>query len=621
MDNPAERTNAGAANPRPWREWAWLYLVNCAFTVVIELGYILGLSAGLHGAARLGFAMAVVSQAGVLNLIPALLTAWPMRRWPRRTSPRLFAGAMYALLQVSLLADIVIFRLFQRHFDSLVWNVLTTKGAGDSVRVDTASVLIAATVVLAVFGISMALALRVAPRLVVRRLRFGLVPLLVAALTERTTLATIDLWDNSTMQAVRDTLPLYQPLTIKGLARKFGYKRPPGEVRVLPVSSGSLDLPRHPLGFGPDARTPNIIVIAVEGGRSDALDDKTMPNLSALGRDSFRLMKHFSTGNETRFGIFGLLYGVPATYWNRVLAQSVSPPWLDLLASRGYEFQIMSCTDLNYPEFRQTAFAKLAGCITDHWNAPHVDRDRLMTDKFLGYLADRASRTNSSHPFFGFLFFDASHQPYEHPLEDNVFESRLQSGEINYAKLAVSPAAAHALKGSYLDSLHYIDRQIGRIVKALQDTGEYQRTIIIVVGDHGEEFGELGHFGHVSSFNRFQTQTFGVLHLPGEPPRAINHLTSHAAFVPSVLTWMGVTNALEDYTTELPIQGTDVHQWTLISGWENSALVKEDSITVFKRSRTLYLDKDYQELPKGDPRRLSNGETLQAFKQMRAFLK
>jgi membrane-anchored protein YejM (alkaline phosphatase superfamily) len=299
----------------------------------------------------------------------------------------------------------------------------------------------------------------------------------------------------------------------------------------------------------------------------------------------------------------------------------MSPPWLDLLASRGYEFQILSCTDLNYPEFRQTAFVKLAGNITDHWSAPHLDRDRLMTDKFLGYLSDRAGHPKPSHPFFGFLFFDASHQPYEHPAEDNIFESHLQSGEINYAKLAVSPAAAQAYKSSYLNSLHYIDREIGRIVKALHDTGEDQQTIIIVVGDHGEEFGELGHFGHVSSFNRFQTQTFGVLHLPGEPPRMVNHLTSHAAFVPSVLIWMGVTNAFEDYTTELPIQGTDVHQWTLIAGWEILALVREDSITVFKPSRTLYLDKDYQELPKDDPRRLSNSETLQAFKQMRAFLK
>src|ERR1022692_2469620 len=598
-------------NSKHWREWVWLYLSNCIVTMVLQLGYILGLSTGLHGIAGLAFAMAIVSQAGFLNLIHALLTAWPMLAWRHRTWARLFAGIMFALLQVALLVDIVIFRLFQRHFDSLVWNVLTTKGAGDSVRVDPASIMMATVIVIIFIGCSIGFALRVAPGLVRRRLRFGLATMLIALLVERTCLAVIDLRDNSTGQTVRDTLPLYQPLTIKHLAKRFGYKRPPGEIRILRDSAKSLHLPQHPLGLPTGAPEPNILFIAIEGGRGDALDSKTMPNLSNLAGDSFRLTKHSSTGNETRFGIFGLLYGIPGTYWHPVLAQSVSPPWFDLLARCGYEFKIMSCTDLNYPEFRQTCFLKLTNAITDQWNAPHLERDRLMTDKFLNYLSERASRPASAHPFFGFLFFDASHQPYEHPPEDQLFEGS-KSGEINYLQLTLSPGGAQALKGSYLNSLHYIDRQIGRIVKALRDRGEYGRTVIVVAGDHGEEFGELGHFGHCSSFNRYQTQTFGVLHLPGETPRIVDHVTSHVDFVPSVLTWMGITNALGDYTTGEPIQGLETRDWALLAGWQDTAVFNEDSITVFKPSRTLHLDMSHHELPMDDPRRAaSSSETLQ----------
>jgi membrane-anchored protein YejM (alkaline phosphatase superfamily) len=426
--------------------------------------------------------------------------------------------------------------------------------------------------------------------------------------------------DNSTVQAVRDTLPLYQPLTIKRLAKKFGYQRPPGEIRILPDNAKSLHLPRHPLDLGTDAREPNILFIAIEGGRADALDEKTMPNLFKLAGDSFLLTKHFSTGNETRFGIFGLLYGIPGTYWHRVLAQNMSPPWFDLLARRGYEFKIMSCTDLNYPEFRQTAFVRVTNDITDQWNAPHVDRDRLMTDKFLNFLAERAGRPAPLHPFFGFLFFDASHQPYEHPPEDKIFEGSMP-GKINYLKLTLSPAGAQALKGSYLNSLHYIDRQIGRIVKALQDRGEYGRTVIAVAGDHGEEFGELGHFGHCSAFNRFQTQTLGVLHLPGEAPRVVGCVTSHVDFVPSVLTWMGITNSPGDYTTGEPVEGKKTRNGVLLAGWQDTALFNEDSITIFKPSRTLYLDLSDHELLKDDPRRASSSEILQALQETRLFLK
>jgi membrane-anchored protein YejM (alkaline phosphatase superfamily) len=612
------RTTNILTNPRPWREWVWFYLGNCIFTVVLQLGYVLGISIELHGSARLAFVMAIVSQAGFLNLIPALLTAWPLLRWRHRAWARLFAGAMFALLQVALLSDLVVFRLFQRHFDSQVWNLLTTKGASDSMRVDLASVMIATAIVFMLIGASMAFAWWVAPRLAHRRARFGLATILIALLVERTAFATIDLWDDSAVPTLRDMLPLYQPLTIKPLAKKFGYIG--NETYVTQNNIGWLRLPKHPLGLRPEAREPNILFIAVEGGRSDALDDKTMPNLSQLSRDSFRLTKHFSSGNETRFGIFGLVYGIPGNYSLRAMEQRISPPWFDLLASRGYEFKIMSCTDLDFPGLRRTCFLKLAPAITDQWNSPHLDRDRLMTDNFLNYLMDRASRPAPRHPFFGFVFFDASHQPYEHPPEDNIYEGA-KSGEINYLKLTVSPAGAQALKGSYLNSLHYIDRQIGRIVKTLQDRGEYERTIIVVVGDHGEEFGELGHCGHGSSLNRFQTQTFGVLHLPEAAPHVIDHVTSHVDFVPSVLTWMGITNAPGDYTTGEPIQGRETRTWALIVSRKDTALSNGDSITIIKPSRTLYLDLSDHELPKDDPRRASSSEILQALQEIRSFFK
>ena len=610
-----------AVHSQPGREWAWIFLGNCLVTLVLQLGYVQGLSTVLHGAAKVAFALAMVSQAGFINLFPALLTAWPMLGWRRRAWARLVTGIIFVLFQVAVLADIVVFRLFQRHFDSLVWNVLTTKGAGDSVRVDSGSILIAAVILLIFIAACLAFTLWAVPRVAHWRLRFGFIVILIALLGERTFFAAIDLRDNSTMQAVRDTLPLYQPLTIKRLAKRFGYKRPPAEVRILADSAKSLSLPKQPLGLSAtNARTPNILFIAMEGARSDALDEKTMPNLSRLAGDSYRLARHVSTGNETRFGIFGLFYGVPGTYWHRALAQSVAPPLFDLLDRCGYEFKILSCTDLNYPEFRQTVFLKLTNSIVDQWNAPHLERDRLMTDHFIHYLADRAGRPAAAPPFFGFLFFDASHQPYEHPTEDEIYPGS-KSGEINYLKLTLSSAGATALKDSYLNSLHYIDRQIGRVVQALQERGEYEHTIIVVVGDHGEEFGDLGHFGHCTAFNRFQTQTIGVFHLPGATPRVVEHLTSHMDFVPSVLTWMGVTNAPGDYSTGMPIDGPETRNWALVSGWQTTAVVCEESMTVFKSSRTIYMDKDGQGISKGDPRCATGGEIMQALKETTFFFK
>ena len=131
---------------------------------------------------------------------------------------------------------------------------------------------------------------------------------------ERAAFATIDLWDDSVVPTVSEHPAALSTFDNQIPGKKFGYIC--SEIYVPPNSLGLLELPRHPLGLRPDAREPNILFIAIEGGRSDALDDQTMPNLSRLGRDSFRLTRHFSSGNETRFGIFGLLYGIPGSYWH-----------------------------------------------------------------------------------------------------------------------------------------------------------------------------------------------------------------------------------------------------------------------------------------------------------------
>lgn len=48
----------------------------------------------------------------------------------------------------------------------------------------------------------------------------------------------------------------------------------------------------------------------------------------------------------------------------------------------------------------------------------------------------------------------------------------------------------------HLKQVQSIDEQIGRIIKTLQDRGEYEETTIIILSDHGESFGAHGEYGH-----------------------------------------------------------------------------------------------------------------------------
>lgn len=611
-----------------WYDLAWLFLVNIVFTTAIEACYLIGKPNDLPVIIGWALPALFVSHAAFLNLLPALLSApLVIGRMPGKWRYAL-AGTIWGLFHILLVFDVSIFRLFERHFDGMIWALLTTPGFFDSVRIGTATVIMVLAVWSGVMIASLFLAIWFVPFM--RRTWRGCRPLfllfgfLIAAFTwERATLVWLDVRGVVALQPVMDTLPYYQPIKATKFAARFGYQRPPRPLTILPGAGGILDLPKNPLGPIQGLRKPNIIIILVEGGRFDTLNDKIMPHLSALARDSWRLQRHFSSGNETRVGIFGLLYSVHGTYWTPTLAKQKSPPWLDLLQTCGYDMRILSSTDLNYPEFRQTAFVHCTNTIIDRVGGGRLWRDRKITDIFLAFLDERRADTGGqARPFFGFLFFDASHQPYDHPPEDAIFPSKIKPRDINYALLAMANKQNDDLRNLYFNSLHYTDRQIGRIVEGVKKAGEYDRTIFIVVGDHGEEFGEMGRFGHTSSFNRYQTQTLGVLRLPGESPQVVTDITSHIDFAPTVLAWMGVTNAPADYSNGRILPLPTSRTMVITSGWQKTAFVKDASITVFWQGRTEAFATDNDApIPPGDPRRPTSLEILAGIEELRFFLK
>jgi membrane-anchored protein YejM (alkaline phosphatase superfamily) len=316
-------------------------------------------------------------------------------------------------------------------------------------------------------------------------------------------------------------------------------------------------------------------VIAIEGARSDMLTSEAMPALTRWGENHLVCDDNYSSGNTTRYGIFGLLYGISGTYWQSAISSRQGPVLIRTLRQLGYRFRILSCTDLNYPEFRSTAFVDVPGSITDQWTCPRVDRDRVMTDEFIKFVHENPA------PFFAFLFYDASHQPYRYPPEHAIFDTGTLSDEINYIKIAGRGADVGLVENRYRNSLHYEDEQIGRALQVLEEQGLMNNTLVFIAGDHGEAFNELGLFGHDSAFDRYQTKTLFVANVPGMAPQHIHRVTSHEDVPSTVLTYMGVENPLSDYTQGLPLATNATRPFVLIASWGTAAIVDMNSITQF----------------------------------------
>jgi membrane-anchored protein YejM (alkaline phosphatase superfamily) len=577
----------------PLRRFAVFALANAALTVAI-LGWDLRYLPAGFGVAAWGAAVAaLISTAAFATLLPSLVLL-PVAALVRRLWPAAIVSSLvFGLWQFGLYADSVIYALFRFHLNGLVLNALTTRGAGDSILLGGRTYVSAAERLVLLFALEAALAVLVWSPARKSSARISRVPVRALCLF----LATVFLADKAIYALATatgradyrfgdDLFPLYVQIHVEGTMSRWT-----GDREGLPSPAGRLRYPRAAIRIPANGARPNVVLIAVEGLRFDMLDPKVMPFLSSWSSRQLVFQNHYSGGNATRFGIFSLFYGLVGTYWDRFLAAEKSPVLLDVLQLRGYEFRILSCTDLHYPEFRETAFRLVGSSIRDHWQCERVDRDRNMTDDFLGFLG------SVRRPFFGFLFYDASHGFYQYPPAFERFRPVPSSGD--YVRLAAkNPSLSGPLFNRYRNALGYVDSQIERVIRGLESRGVLDNTLVFITGDHGEEFGERGYRGHGGAFDRYQTSTVMVAHLPGEPARQVRRLTSHLDVVPTILERLGATNPPGDYSEGVALTAPAGPTSLIVTGWREAAVVRSDETVVFGLAeydpfRRVY-DRDYR---------------------------
>ena len=77
------------------------------------------------------------------------------------------------------------------------------------------------------------------------------------------------------------------------------------------------------------------------------------------------------------------------------------------------------------------------------------------------------------------------------PEEQDPFSRRIMDGiEASYVPL--TDDEVRRARRAYLANVSYFDSKVGEIVKTLEETGDLERTVIIVTADHGDMLGERG---------------------------------------------------------------------------------------------------------------------------------
>lgn len=102
----------------------------------------------------------------------------------------------------------------------------------------------------------------------------------------------------------------------------------------------------------------------------------------------------------------------------------------------------------------------------------------------------------------------------------------------------VGPEDARATLDLYDSALRFQDEQLGRLLGALEARGDWERTAVLIVADHGEGLSQHGHAAHGGVWQEHLRVPL-LMRIPGERPRRVQGLVTVADALPTLVPRLG----------------------------------------------------------------------------------
>jgi arylsulfatase A-like enzyme len=94
--------------------------------------------------------------------------------------------------------------------------------------------------------------------------------------------------------------------------------------------------------------------------------------------------------------------------------------------------------------------------------------------------------------------------------------------------------------GRYDSEIAYTDFHIGRLLDGVREAGMLEQTVITIVADHGEEFGDHGSTGHTTTLYDELIRVPMIVRVPGFDPQRVSEVVSIVDLAPTLLAAAGV---------------------------------------------------------------------------------
>ena len=136
--------------------------------------------------------------------------------------------------------------------------------------------------------------------------------------------------------------------------------------------------------------------------------------------------------------------------------------------------------------------------------------------------------------------FDTMYEPDGRSAIPTGFGSAAQLQHLRGGKLELEARQKISLMARYDGEIRYLDEQFGRLRDGLERLGRWDRALVLVVGDHGEEFWDHGGFEHGHSHFAELLRIPLIVRRPGHPPAVRGERVRQLEIVPTVLEFAGL---------------------------------------------------------------------------------
>lgn len=296
---------------------------------------------------------------------------------------------------------------------------------------------------------------------------------------------------------------------------------------------------------------PSILLVVVDTLRRDHLgaygyERNTSPRLDRFAADALRYDAAQSQAPWTLPSVASLLTGIDARSLGIMEFKDVMGDELvllpELLKEQGYVTgAIVSNIFLSARWGFEQGF--------DHFDESQVKGQRRRnTSPRLSNAAIAFLTEHRAEPFFLLLhYFDPHFRyrehrgfrferdvPYEGPIHGSLSHHQLGS-----LRSELGPDDAAELARLYDSEIAFTDHHLGRVLEALRELGLYDRMLIAVTADHGEEFLERGRIGHGYTLHEELVGVPLIVRFPGGEPGVVSRPVAAIDLFPTILEVAG----------------------------------------------------------------------------------